>query len=67
MTLLCAVKESPKVPAKITFSNISTLAGLHPYLLLFKIKFKIIENKAEKFLYIEPECAHQPCFVLLQY
>ena len=46
------------MPAKITFSNISTLAGLHPYLLLFKIKFKIIENKAEKFLYIEPKCAH---------
>ena len=36
MTLLYTVEESPKVPAKITFSNIITLAGQSPaYVIIF--------------------------------
>ena len=49
MALLCTLEETHKLPAKMTFTNISTS---------LQQKKKVTEFKAEKFLYIEPQFGH---------
>ena len=50
MTLLLKVKATLKFLAKITFSNVYTLAEQSLGNVLIMKKQRIIENKAEKFL-----------------
>ena len=48
MALLCTLEETHKLPAKMTFSNISTSSQ----------QKKNTEYKAEKFMYIDPKFGH---------
>ena len=57
MTLLIIAVETPKSAAKIKFSNICILAVQNPVNVFFSQK-RIIQNKAEKILYVDSKCAH---------